>query len=328
MPSRNVTACYLHRLFASLLEDRERVRLGQIGESMDQLARDTPPRVLLVSSLAVVLIAVAGWVAYRDVRRRTAAEAKIREQRSLLDSILDNISDGVLVADAQGRLQLVNRAAQQMHGQDGTGAPSTQWNRRFGLYRLDRETLIPNEELALARAVRGEAVDQAELYLKPPTAEEGIYLGVSGRPLRDDHGSLLGGVIVMRDITYQKQAEQRTEQTLAELERRVAERTAELTRTNHELQQKNQENETFVYSVSHDLRSPLVNLQGFSQELALSCNDLRTLFQEADVPHAVRARDESPRRRFQAIDSLHPVGGHPLGRHHQCVAQVVARRSH
>jgi signal transduction histidine kinase len=56
------------------------------------------------------------------------------------------------------------------------------------------------------------------------------------------------------------------------------------------LGQQKQENEMFVYSVSHDLRSPLVNLQGFSEELSLSCGDLRELFRRDDVPEPVRRR--------------------------------------
>ncbi len=56
------------------------------------------------------------------------------------------------------------------------------------------------------------------------------------------------------------------------------------------LSQKDRENEMFVYSVSHDLRSPLVNLQGFSQELALVCRDLRRIVMENSIPAPVRKR--------------------------------------
>ncbi len=54
--------------------------------------------------------------------------------------------------------------------------------------------------------------------------------------------------------------------------------------------QKERENELFVYSVSHDLRSPLVNLQGFSQELSLSCRELHRIVTENDMPAGVRER--------------------------------------
>ena len=67
---------------------------------------------------------------------------------------------------------------------------------------------------------------------------------------------------------------------------------AEVDRAFHEmatsLDQQKQENEMFVYSVSHDLRSPLINLQGFSEELSLSYRELQGLFRREEVPPAVR----------------------------------------
>lgn len=64
----------------------------------------------------------------------------------------------------------------------------------------------------------------------------------------------------------------------------------QLAALNTELRQQTEENETFIYSVSHDLRSPLVNLQGFSKELAMTCAEIETLLDDGSLPAAYRAR--------------------------------------
>ncbi|MEM5366790.1 ATP-binding protein [Paraburkholderia azotifigens] len=74
------------------------------------------------------------------------------------------------------------------------------------------------------------------------------------------------------------------EQNQAALKVSLQARAAELASVNETLRQETQDNEMFIYSVSHDLRSPLVNMQGFSKELQVSCDELRATVVEAGLP--------------------------------------------
>src|SRR5262245_6935777 len=57
--------------------------------------------------------------------------------------------------------------------------------------------------------MRGESVDQAELFIGYPSREDGTWILVTGRPLEDEHGAIEGGVVVFHDITRRKRAEGR-----------------------------------------------------------------------------------------------------------------------
>jgi signal transduction histidine kinase len=121
---------------------------------------------------------------------------------------------------------------------------------------------------------------------------------LTGNAERLGRGELLAAPLTGDDeiaaldaVLHQTGARLRTaEQEHATLKARLQARAAELAVVNEELRQGTQENEMFIYSVSHDLRSPLVNLQGFSKELQVSCDDLRATIESADLPPHERHR--------------------------------------
>lgn len=131
--------------------------------------------------------------------------------------------------------------------------------------------------------------------------------GVRGRlALLSDNAGRLAGNEPLAPIGPGRDEIARLDLTLHETSRRLLEaeriqarfqsdlarRAGELARINETLRQQTQENEMFIYSVSHDLRAPLVNLQGFSKELTRACNDLRAVLRQSSLAAEPRQRIE------------------------------------
>src|SRR5208283_3989494 len=82
---------------------------------------------------------------------------------------------------------------------------------------------------------------------------------ITRSPFESDEGLLITTAI--RDATDQAKAEERIRRINAELERRVAERTVEITRSNEALRQ-------FAWAASHDLQEPIRTILSYSQWLS------------------------------------------------------------
>ena len=164
-----------------------------------------------------------GVIVFRDVTRireteRDVVESarRMAEQRRATQTVIDSISDGVVATDATGRLTLFNPSAERILGLGKTDVPPERRAERYGVYYPDGTTPVPADDLPLTRATRGESSDGEEFFVRNPRVPHGVFVSVSGRPLRDGAGGLVGGVVVLRDVTEQVRAHQTLMQAFAQ----------------------------------------------------------------------------------------------------------------
>jgi PAS domain S-box-containing protein len=163
------------------------------------MAKDPADRYARAEELAQ---AVQNW---QEVQRRRAEDA-LRRQTEVLRSILNSMSEGVLVADAAGNVLLINPAAERMIG-CVQGAAIAEALHNIEFYQPDQVTRFEAADLPWARAMHGEEVNDVEMFIRPAAGAEGFWASANARPLRDESGALRGGVVVFRDITERKRAE-------------------------------------------------------------------------------------------------------------------------
>ncbi|HME09202.1 MAG TPA: PAS domain S-box protein, partial [Bryobacteraceae bacterium] len=164
-----------------------------------------------------------------DISERKQAEEALASSRQALEKqtlmfrlVLDSMGEGLIAADPEGRFLLWNDSATKLMGRGAADLPTEQWTPHYQVYLPDGVTPYRPDRLPLVRALRGESV-QCELFIQRPRTEQGVFLEVVARPMKDAHGNLCGGVAVLRDITARKEVEAVLAGQAEELSRQAAE---------------------------------------------------------------------------------------------------------
>lgn len=150
-------------------------------------------------------------------------EESLAKEREFLNAIIHNITDGIVVCNASGKLTLFNKATREFHGLPVVESlPPEQWSEHFALYQADGQTPLSKTEIPLFRAWQGEIVENVEMVIAPKHGSTRIVLA-SGQAIFDHLGKKVGAVVVMRDINDLKRIEAERQQKSEALEKTLRE---------------------------------------------------------------------------------------------------------
>ena len=156
----------------------------------------------------------------RDISEITQLEKEqqaitndLYENEEKLRLIVENIGEGIIVANADKNIVLANDMANEFFGVKEDDKISPNFVNHFEIYYPDQKTIFPSQNLPMERAFKGEVSDDIDVVLWDPDKKEKKRVLLSGRPLIDQNDKVVAAVITIKDISKYKQLEEELKET-------------------------------------------------------------------------------------------------------------------
>jgi PAS domain S-box-containing protein len=161
----------------------------------------------------------------RDVTERKRAEnalksalARAEEGDRMLSALMEHVPEGITIADSSGNLRMVSRRGQELLGVAHAGKSIDEVVAQCAVFQPDGQTPMEREQLPLSQAIqKGEVILDAELVQISARGER-LPLLCNAAPIQNSTGEIVGGIVVWRDITERRRAEDRVLRSLERFE--------------------------------------------------------------------------------------------------------------
>jgi PAS domain S-box-containing protein len=136
---------------------------------------------------------------------------ELYESKQKLNMVIENISDGVLVANSSKQVILANEVANELFGIEDDSKISIHFSDHFNVLFPDGRKTFPVQNLPAERALVGEATDNIDVLLKNLETNEVRRVLLSGRPIIDKENHIVAIVVTIKDISKYKKLEEELE---------------------------------------------------------------------------------------------------------------------
>jgi PAS domain S-box-containing protein len=145
----------------------------------------------------------------REITELISACKQAEEESLKLKAVIDSLTEGLVVAEADGTVITINRAARRLYGLDEGREPPKKYSQFLELLAVrdlaDRE--VPFADRPLARALRGEEFAGYEIKVTRVATGQTSVVRYSGAPVRDAAGNALFSFVSFEDVSEQRLAE-------------------------------------------------------------------------------------------------------------------------